>query len=208
MATLQIVKENGDVERLSLVGGEITIGRVENNDLVLNDFSVSRKHARLYQKDDTWILEDLGSHNGTLVNKKIIQRTELVDGDHIKVGNNHLVFQTDEIAEHDEQTLELPETGKPESTPQEPEQPASPPPEPERVKPIPPEPDKIESVEPEPDEPSPVEPEPTSPTPKPIIPEPEPPSSAPSPPQPVEPAPPAPTLPSAHETVQITLHES
>ena len=191
MAILQIVKENGDIERFSLAGGEITIGRVESNDLVLNDFSVSRQHARLYQKDNIWTLEDLGSHNGTLVNKKIIRSAELVNGDHIKVGNNHLIFQAEEITKQEERTLELPEPEKSEPILPEPEELATPSPEPEEERPSPSEQDK---------------PEPVGPTP--VEPEPEPLSRVPSPPQPVKQAPPVPPLPSAHETVQMTLSKS
>ncbi len=138
MPSIQIVRENGDVEDYFLPGREITIGRVEQNELVLNDFSVSRKHARLFLEGETWVIEDLGSHNGTLVNQKIIQKTELKDGDHIKIGNNHLVFKADEITEEYQRTKALPVTKEPESAHPEPEKLAAEVPEPE-------EPDKQES---------------------------------------------------------------
>jgi pSer/pThr/pTyr-binding forkhead associated (FHA) protein len=47
--------------------GEIVIGRDLNNDVVINDPEISRRHARLYAQGSTYVLEDLGSTNGTFV---------------------------------------------------------------------------------------------------------------------------------------------
>ncbi len=54
-----------------------SIGRAPENDLVLDNVRVSRSHARLYRQGTQWILEDLGSRNGTLVNGKAISRTAI-----------------------------------------------------------------------------------------------------------------------------------
>ena len=58
---------------------EITIGRASSNDLVLEDTSLSRNHARLVWRDETAYIEDLGSRNGTLVNGMLLQQTRRVD---------------------------------------------------------------------------------------------------------------------------------
>lgn len=47
--------------------GEILIGRDLNNEVVINDPEISRRHARLYAQGNTYVLEDLGSTNGTFV---------------------------------------------------------------------------------------------------------------------------------------------
>lgn len=46
---------------------ELVVGRDLNNDVVINDPEVSRRHARLFVQGDTYVLEDLGSTNGTFV---------------------------------------------------------------------------------------------------------------------------------------------
>jgi hypothetical protein len=50
-----------------LVKGEVIIGRDLNNEIVINDPEISRRHARLYVQGNTYVLEDLGSTNGTFV---------------------------------------------------------------------------------------------------------------------------------------------
>jgi hypothetical protein len=63
-----------------------TIGRWEDNDIVVDDRWVSRYHARIYRKDDHYVIEDLSSKNGTLVNgRRITERTVLSDGDQVQV---------------------------------------------------------------------------------------------------------------------------
>ena len=50
----------------------ITIGRAKDNDIVIADGGVSRYHARLHWRGDHWVLEDLGSSNGTFVDGRRI----------------------------------------------------------------------------------------------------------------------------------------
>lgn len=58
---------------------EISIGRASSNDLVLEDTSLSRNHARLTWKDGAAFIEDLGSRNGTLVNGMLLEKGRRVD---------------------------------------------------------------------------------------------------------------------------------
>ena len=55
-----------------LVATRVRIGRDPDNDLVLEDLQVSRRHAELLGTDDRWELRDLGSHNGTYVNGRSV----------------------------------------------------------------------------------------------------------------------------------------
>ncbi len=71
-----------DVGRPSVV-----VGREEGVDLLLTDASVSRRHARLgVTSDGTFVLEDLGSTNGTAVNGASIERAPVLPGDNLEVG--------------------------------------------------------------------------------------------------------------------------
>ncbi|PIR17803.1 MAG: hypothetical protein COV46_02645 [Deltaproteobacteria bacterium CG11_big_fil_rev_8_21_14_0_20_49_13] len=67
------------------------IGRSGNNNLVLDDRSVSRKHAVLNFIDGHFILSDLNSFKGTKINGEKIQEVELQNGDRIKMGD--IVFE-------------------------------------------------------------------------------------------------------------------
>jgi hypothetical protein len=63
-----------------------TIGRWQDNDVVVDDRWVSRNHARIRHEDDKYLVEDLGSKNGTFVNgQRIAGPTELTDGDVVQV---------------------------------------------------------------------------------------------------------------------------
>ena len=70
-----------------------TIGRINGNDLVISERTVSRRHARLWFSDGRWYLEDLQSANGTLVNNiRIYQPVVLNDNDVIHFGDEVVVF--------------------------------------------------------------------------------------------------------------------
>ncbi|MFP4055327.1 MAG: FHA domain-containing protein [Candidatus Brocadiia bacterium] len=66
--------------------GSIQIGRTRDNDLVLDHKSVSRRHARLEANGQALHLVDLKSHNGTLVNDKLISECEVSPGDVLTFG--------------------------------------------------------------------------------------------------------------------------
>jgi len=72
-----------------------TIGRINGNDLVISERTVSRRHARLWFDNGRWLLEDLQSANGTLVNNMRIHAQQPVilnDGDIINFGDEIVVF--------------------------------------------------------------------------------------------------------------------
>jgi hypothetical protein len=73
--------------QLNLEGREITIGRAENSDLVIDDEFASTNHARLVKVSDGWMVQDLGSTNGTYLDgKKISSPVELKLGAEVRIG--------------------------------------------------------------------------------------------------------------------------
>lgn len=80
----------GEVIALS---GVTTIGREADNDLVVDEDTVSSYHARLLARDGAWWIEDLKSTNGTLVNDaKVAEPRALRSGDVIQMGRVQLRF--------------------------------------------------------------------------------------------------------------------
>jgi adenylate cyclase len=71
------------------------IGRMPDNDIVFNDKRVSRYHSEIVLKDDVYIIEDLGSRNGTIVNAVKVTSTKLKLGDRITIGENTLLFDSE-----------------------------------------------------------------------------------------------------------------
>jgi hypothetical protein len=85
-ALLLHIEEGVIKQRWSLAGPVITIGRWQDNDVVVDDRWVSRHHARVRREGDQYIIEDLGSKNGTVVNgRRIAGPVLLSDGDEIQV---------------------------------------------------------------------------------------------------------------------------
>ena len=90
-----IISEKGGAERRELFDkSEISVGRVQGNDLMLPKGNVSKRHARLMFRDGRFIVTDLKSTNGTYVNgRKIAQATIVREGDKIYVGDFVLRFE-------------------------------------------------------------------------------------------------------------------
>lgn len=76
-----------------LEGQEAMIGRAENAHVSLPDPGISRLHARIVREGDDFVVEDLGSTNGTEVNGQLIKRRRLADGDRVRLGNSTLQFR-------------------------------------------------------------------------------------------------------------------
>jgi pSer/pThr/pTyr-binding forkhead associated (FHA) protein len=76
---------------LALTDQQITIGRSNDATLVLNDDYASSRHARLFPQDGQWIVEDLGSTNGTYLDRqKVTQPTPVPTGVPIRIGKTVL----------------------------------------------------------------------------------------------------------------------
>jgi hypothetical protein len=80
--------------RLLVPPGGAAIGRSRDCDIVLEDSSVSRRHAELRPEGNAWRIEDLGSTNGVRVNGLTIQGVqELRSGDRIEMGSTEILFE-------------------------------------------------------------------------------------------------------------------
>lgn len=76
-----------------LDGSEITIGRLPDNAIVIDNLSVSRRHAAISQENGSYKVRDLASKNGTLLNGSPITSASLADGDVITIGKYDILFQ-------------------------------------------------------------------------------------------------------------------
>jgi pSer/pThr/pTyr-binding forkhead associated (FHA) protein len=72
--------------------GKTLIGRSPECDIFLDDVTVSRRHAELERTGDTFTIRDLGSLNGTYVNRKRIETTVLENDDELQIGKYRLTF--------------------------------------------------------------------------------------------------------------------
>ncbi|WP_455203085.1 FHA domain-containing protein [Kaarinaea lacus] len=98
MATLQKL---GDDALCPLNISKMRIGRASDNEIIIQDESVSGYHAVISMRKgeteaigDIYVIEDLGSTNKTHVNNNEIDRHELKDGDIIRIGRTRLKFST------------------------------------------------------------------------------------------------------------------
>jgi pSer/pThr/pTyr-binding forkhead associated (FHA) protein len=87
-----VVKDDGGRKLQTLrLNGQLQIGRADACHIKLDDTYVSSFHARLFPKDGTWHVEDLGSTNGTYLNRQRINGSvELQAGDEVRVGKTTL----------------------------------------------------------------------------------------------------------------------
>ena len=82
-------------------GRNITIGRRENNDIVIENMAVSGMHAKIDMVDKGYLLTDLKSKNGTFVNGQLVATHWLGHGDTVSIGKHTLVFVYAEGEEKD-----------------------------------------------------------------------------------------------------------
>jgi pSer/pThr/pTyr-binding forkhead associated (FHA) protein len=79
-------------EHFSLERAQTTIGRTPDCDIFLDDVTVSRRHAVVSRADAAFAIEDLGSLNGTFLNRRRIERSSLENGDEVQIGKYRLTF--------------------------------------------------------------------------------------------------------------------
>ena len=86
-------------QRISLNEGQTLLGRHPECQVVVDDASVSRHHAKITCRTGKYVLEDLGSRNGTFLNRRLIQNpTRLLNGDRIKICDHVFVFCQEDAA--------------------------------------------------------------------------------------------------------------
>ncbi len=86
-APRELVVVDASGRRTVPLGEEVTVGRAASCDVVVNDTYVSNVHARIFRRDGTYWIEDLGSTNGTYMNRaKVAVPTVVGPGDEIRLG--------------------------------------------------------------------------------------------------------------------------
>src|SRR5262249_25704202 len=95
--SLSIHVPGRDAELVRLDGdGPFPLGRAPDNKIVVNDSAVSRKHAEIVRRGDTYWVKDLKSKNGTKLNGALIRHpAPLRVGDRIAIGPCHILFGSD-----------------------------------------------------------------------------------------------------------------
>src|SRR4051795_5862594 len=87
MEQLQLHYVDLGVPRVMDLKHELSVGRTEGNDLILNHPSVSRKHARFELRGDNWWIVDLKSTNGVKLNGNLVTEAQVAAGDKLSVGS-------------------------------------------------------------------------------------------------------------------------
>jgi FHA domain/zinc-ribbon domain len=89
-----VVRSGGGMAGQSFQPGEgrTLVGRSPECDVFLDDVTVSRRHAELLRDADMFTIRDLGSLNGTYVNRKRIESVVLEDDDEVQIGKYRLTF--------------------------------------------------------------------------------------------------------------------
>jgi len=79
-------------ESFEAIGDRALIGRSPECDVFLDDVTVSRRHAELLREANVFTIRDLGSLNGTFVNRQRIESSVLEDDDEVQVGKYRMTF--------------------------------------------------------------------------------------------------------------------
>ncbi len=79
-------------DRFALSAGETRLGRHPDSEIMLDDITVSRRHAAIENTPEGYVVTDAGSLNGTYVNQERIERAVLHHGDELQVGKFRLVL--------------------------------------------------------------------------------------------------------------------
>lgn len=98
MPKITIRLDGGLIREVSLVKKHTTLGRRPYNDVVLENLTVSGRHARLIQEDQQVMIEDMDSTNGTYVNGHAVKRQVLQDNDTIEIGHFKIIFSIQSAA--------------------------------------------------------------------------------------------------------------
>ena len=91
-AALVVVKGPQLGDFFVLKAGENTLGRNDDVDMLLDDVTVSRKHAVIKKVDNQWQLTDLGSLNGTYVDRNRVDEIFLLGGEELQIGKYRFAF--------------------------------------------------------------------------------------------------------------------
>jgi serine phosphatase RsbU (regulator of sigma subunit) len=94
MLVLEVQPAQGDSLEFTIESLPVVIGRSDSCELKLEDPFLSRRHARIFRQGETWMIEDLGSRNGTFVNdRELSQEAEIRDGDVIRISSSSITVR-------------------------------------------------------------------------------------------------------------------
>ena len=91
-ALLVVQRGPGSGSRFLLDADVVNAGRHPDSEIFLDDVTVSRRHAEFHRTGDSFTVSDVGSLNGTYVNRDRIDGVQLKDGDEVQIGKYRLVF--------------------------------------------------------------------------------------------------------------------
>jgi pSer/pThr/pTyr-binding forkhead associated (FHA) protein len=91
-ALLVVQRGPGSGSRFLLDEDVVHAGRHPDSEIFLDDVTVSRRHAEFHRQGDTFTVTDVGSLNGTYVNRDRIDTVQLTDSDEVQIGKYRLVF--------------------------------------------------------------------------------------------------------------------
>ena len=91
-ALLIVLRGPNSGARFLLDDPEVTSGRHPDSDIFLDDVTVSRKHALFSREGEGYAVRDVGSLNGTYVNREIVDHAVLRTGDEVQIGKFRLVY--------------------------------------------------------------------------------------------------------------------
>ena len=91
---LVLEREDGQSSEYIFDQANIALGAMEDNDLVIEDDTVSRYHCRIYQDENSYLLQDLDSTNGTFINRVRIKEAYLKPGCTVTIGKTDVRFQS------------------------------------------------------------------------------------------------------------------
>jgi pSer/pThr/pTyr-binding forkhead associated (FHA) protein len=94
-AALLVVKRGPNAGSRFLLDKDLTTaGRHPESDIFLDDVTVSRRHAEFSRTADSFVVRDVGSLNGTYLNRERIDEAPLANGDEVQIGKFRLVYLT------------------------------------------------------------------------------------------------------------------
>jgi len=95
MAKLYLKFDQSVLKEMPLTQGATTIGRLPDNTLQIDNLAVSGHHAKIYWSEGHYVVEDLGSLNGTYVNNKRVGQATLIHGDQVLIGKHVVEFKNE-----------------------------------------------------------------------------------------------------------------
>lgn len=91
-ALLVVVRGPNVGARFLLDAAEVSVGRHPDSDIFLDDVTVSRRHGVFGRADDGYHVRDVGSLNGTYVNRALVDEAALRSGDEVQIGKFRLLY--------------------------------------------------------------------------------------------------------------------